>query len=115
MGFGAYLIGSSPTHDAHAFRAVLAVCLYFAGTVIYVKTLIRERGSRPWLNASYAFHAPLLIACVLGQWWICAAVAAALLGRAIAVPGRGWTPKRVGLTEIASTVAVALAALVTLP
>jgi hypothetical protein len=42
-------------------------------------------------------------------------VAAALLARAIIVPRLAWTPKRVGLTEIGSTVAVALAALITLP
>lgn len=115
VGYGAYLIGSSPTDDAHALRAVVAICLYFVGTVIYVKTLIRERGSRLWLNLSYGFHAALTALCLLAGWWVLAVVALALLIRAIAVPGRGWTPKRVGLTEIVSTTAVALAALLTLP
>lgn len=115
VGYGAYLLGSSPTDDAHAFRAVVAICLYFVGTVIYVKTLIRERGSRLWLNLSYGFHAALTALCLLAGWWVLAVVALALLIRAIAVPGRGWTPKRVGLTEIVSTTAVALAALLTLP
>lgn len=115
VGFGAYRIGTSPTDDAHAFRAVMAICVYFVGTVIYVKTLIRERGSRLWLNLSYGFHAALVALCLVTGWWIAAAVAGLLLFRAIAVPGRGWTPKRVGLTEIASTIAVALAALLALP
>lgn len=115
VGFGAYRIGTSPTDDAHAFRAVLAVCLYFVGTVIYVKTLIRERGSRLWLNLSYSYHAALAVLCLLAGWWVAAIVALALLFRAVSVPGRGWTPKRVGVTEIAATTAVALAALLTLP
>ena len=29
---------------------------YFFGTILYVKTMIRERGSRAWLNASVAWH-----------------------------------------------------------
>jgi len=115
VGFGAYRVGSSPTDAAHAFRAVLAICLYFVGTVIYVKTLIRERGNRRWLDLSYGYHAALVVVCLLGGWWVAAMVALALLLRAVAVPSRGWTPKRVGLTEIVSTTAVALAALLTLP
>lgn len=115
VGFGAYRIGSSPSDDAHALRAVMAVCLYFVGTVIYVKTLIRERGSRLWLNLSYGYHAALLALCLLAGYWTAALVALALLARAIAVPGRSWTPKRIGLAEIVSTVAVALAALLTIP
>lgn len=115
VGFGAYRLGSAPVDDAHALRALVAVCLYFTGTVIYVKTLIRERGNRTWLNLSYGFHTALLLVCVVGGWWIAALVAAALLARAIIIPRLGWTPKRVGLTEIGSTVAVALAALLTLP
>lgn len=115
VGFGAYRIGTSPTDDAHALHAVLAICLYFVGTVIYVKTLIRERGSRRWLNLSYGYHALLVLLCVVGGWWAAAVIALALLARAVAVPGRGWTPKRVGLTEIVSTTAVALVALLMLP
>lgn len=115
VGFGAYRIGNAPTDDVHALRALVAVCLYFVGTVAYVKTLIRERGNRRWLGLSFAFHALLVFTCLVGRWWIAAAVATALLGRAVAVPGRGWSPRRAGLVEIGSTVAVALTALLTLP
>ena len=114
VGYGAYLLGSNPSDDGRAFTAVLAVCLYFVGTVIYVKTLIRERGSAGWLKLSYGFHALLVSISVMQQWWIASIVSAGLLGRAVTVPRLGWTPKRVGLTEIASTTAVALAALYTL-
>lgn len=115
VGLGAYRIGSAPDADAHALRAVLAICLYFVGAMLYVKTLIRERGSQRWLNSSRWFHAALVATALAFGWWVMAVVAAVLLVRAVVIPGRGWTPKRVGLTEIASTTSVALAALMTLP
>ena len=118
VGYGAYILGSHPLTDAaakHAFLAVLAVCLYFVGTVVYVKTMIRERGSVTWLRISYAYHAALIGLCAAAQLWMLAAIAGALLARARAVPTLGWTPKRVGLTEIIFTVSVGIAALLTLP
>ncbi len=115
VGYGAYLLGADPRENAHAARSLLAVCLYFAGTVIYVKTLIRERGNRTWLRLSYGFHALLLTVCLLSSWWVAAGVATALLARASAVPTRRWSPKRVGFTEIGFTMAVAATALFALP
>lgn len=115
VGYSAYLLGAAPGNDGHAARALLAICLYFTGAVIYVKTLIRERGSRTWLNVSRGFHAALTGACLLMGWWIVALVAGSLLCRAIAVPRLGWSPKRVGLTEILWTCAVVIAALVAVP
>ncbi|MEV0522105.1 YwiC-like family protein [Streptomyces sp. NPDC050439] len=41
----------------HAWRPTLACLLYFAGTVLYVKTMIRERGSSPYRWASAVWHA----------------------------------------------------------
>ena len=118
VGYGAYMLGGNPKSDAaalHAFLSVLAMCLYFVGTVIYVKTLIRERGSAHWLRASYAYHAALLAICASAHLWALTAIAIALLMRAREVPRLNWTPKRVGLTEIIYTSAVALGALLTLP
>lgn len=118
VGYGAFLLGAGSPSDAgarHAFLAVLATCLYFVGTVIYVKTLIRERGNRVWLYLSYGFHTALLLLCLGTSSWALAVVATALLTRAVYVPTQRWTPKRVGLLEIPSTVAVSLLALITLP
>ena len=112
VGYGSYLLGSTPSRDAQALRVLAAVCLYFVGTVIYVKTMIRERDNARWMRTSYLFHGALMVLALLAAAPLLALVATFLLLRAIRVPKLGWTPKRIGLTEIIFTVAVALAALV---
>ncbi len=118
VGYGAFMLGSTTSDTArshHAMLALLATCLYFGGTVIYVKTMIRERGSAVWMRISYAYHGLLVLLTMVLQAWVMALVALALLLRAIVIPRLRWTPKRIGLTEIAFTVAVALSGLLTLP
>ncbi|MGW5731552.1 MULTISPECIES: YwiC-like family protein [Streptomyces] len=50
----ALLMGGGDLGDA--WRPTLACLLYFAGTVLYVKTMIRERGSAPYRWASALWH-----------------------------------------------------------
>jgi hypothetical protein len=90
-------------------RAVLGVfvvmLLYFAGTVLYVKTMIRERGDRAYRRASIAYHAAALVAVA----WVSlpvAAVFALLLARAWVLPKRRLAPRHVGLIEIAGCAVV---------
>lgn len=87
--------------------AVLGSFAYFFGTVWYVKTTIRERGSRAYLAASLAWHgaatllaAGLASAGVLPVWW--AVFFAAATARAAVVPRRvpALTPPQIGLIEI---------------
>jgi hypothetical protein len=93
-----------------AWTPFLIVLLYFTGTVLYVKTMIRERGSRVYRQASVGFHAvALLVAPFLS--WFAAAVFALLLARAWLLPRRRLTPKQVGIAEIVASVLV-LAAVV---
>jgi YwiC-like protein len=96
-------------------RAVVGpflLCLaYFLGTVVYVKTMIRERASRAYRRWSIGYHAVALAALAwLGPW--VAALFAWLLLRAALLPGRSLSPKRVGLLEMVNCalllVAVAL-------
>ena len=118
VGYGAVLLGGRPLTDAserHATLALVVVSAYFIGTVLYVKTLIRERGSLLWLRLSHGYHGLLVLALLATGQWTLALIAAALLARAWYVPRVGWTPKRVGMVEIASTTAVAVGALLTLP
>ncbi|GAA1627179.1 YwiC-like family protein [Catellatospora bangladeshensis] len=85
------------------------VLLYFTGTVLYVKTMIRERGSAAYRRASVGFHALALVAAAaLGP--VPAAVFAVLLARAWALPRHRLTPKQVGLAEIAASALVLTAA-----
>ena len=111
VGYASYLLGPTPTQDSLAVRALMSVCLYFVGTVIYVKSMIRERHNRRWMRLSYLFHSALVVLALLAAAPLLTLVAALLLLRALAIPRLGWTPKRIGLTEIIFTVAVALAAL----
>lgn len=82
---------------------------YFAGTVWYVKTMIRERGEAGWLALSVAWHALLI---PIG-WWVhpaYAAVFAVATARSAVLPRRNLTAKQVGFVEIGFTLAMLAAA-----
>lgn len=81
------------------------VLLYLTGTVLYVKTMIRERGSRPYHRASIAYHA-VALAAVTPLGALPAAVFALLLARAWLLPHRPLSPKQVGLLEIVASMLV---------
>ncbi|MFG2998364.1 YwiC-like family protein [Streptomyces sp. NPDC048340] len=87
----------------------LACLLYFAGTVPYVKTMIRERNSRAYYRGSVAHHAAALAAaCCLSPWL--ALPFAAYLARAAALPGRALKAPVIGAVEVVCSAAL-LAAL----
>ncbi|KFI47838.1 YwiC-like protein [Bifidobacterium biavatii DSM 23969] len=119
--------------------AGLAASLLFAltqfGSVLFVKTMIRERGNRRYLRASWGWHGMLLALCA-GAWlfadpsgrlaWLrggwsdpssfdwkgcmMTVVAACLLLRAIVLPivakNRRLKPIAVGMTELSSNLLV---------
>ncbi|GAA1595348.1 YwiC-like family protein [Actinoplanes couchii] len=87
----------------------LIVLLYFTGTVLYVKTMIRERGSVTYRRASVLYHvAALVTAAMFGV--LAAAVFGLLLVRAWVLPGRPLTPQQVGFVEIGASVLILVAA-----
>lgn len=112
--------------DAQAWAGAAVLVAYFAGTVLYVKTMIRERGSRSMYVASVGYH--VAVACALAVAAV--AAAAATSGSALLLPAAGWlaglftllavraalvprlwptaTPKAVGLGEVAASVALGL-------
>ncbi|WP_199424445.1 YwiC-like family protein [Actinotalea solisilvae] len=109
--------------DPHGWVLAGVLLAYFAGTVPYVKTMIRARGDRRMYAASVALHGAL--AAGAGAWAVAAAagglgdlrlavwltVLAVLLAVRAAVVPRRWpaaTPKQVGLGEIAASAALAL-------
>lgn len=96
---------------------------YFLGTVLYVKTMIRERGRRPYVLASVGYHA----AGLLGAVWLAAAgrqgwglvavwgvlVARAFIGPAVnARRARPLRPVVVGVGEIVASAGVLVVTLV---
>ncbi|MGW7344211.1 YwiC-like family protein [Streptomyces sp. NPDC054854] len=87
------------------WRPALACLLYFAGTVPYVKTMIRERRSRSYRRGSIAYHAVALAAASALSPWP-APLFTACLVRAAALPGRGLKPPVVGAAELALSAAL---------
>ncbi len=83
---------------------------FLFGTVLYVKTMIRERGSVRWLAASIGWHGLLvLVAALAGVGWVWPVLFAATLLRAWLMPWlaarRTVRPLAIGLVEIANTLA----------
>ena len=105
-----------------AGRATLAASLYLIGSVLVVRSLIRERGNAAWLAASIAFHALAILAAAVVLPWPYVVLAVGLLGRAIGLPllqrrldagPRRLRPIHIGIVEIVASVAlIALALLV---
>lgn len=93
---------------AWTLTAVLAG--YFVGTLFYVKTMIRERDSQPHYWLSVGYHAALTVAVAWLSWWL-AGLFALLALRAAVLPGRGLSPKQVGIGEIVANIAVVVVAL----
>lgn len=101
----ASVAGVGPATMAGVFAACVA---YFAGTAFYVKTMIRERGSRVYRRWSVAYHvAALGLALWLGP--ALAVLFTWLLVRAAVLPRRSLSPKQVGLIEIGNTVLLLVA------
>ena len=96
------------------FALVLA---YFAGTILYVKTLIRERGERSYLVASVVYHlaagvvVPVALVAAGLAGWPAAVLFAGLAARAVWVPRTAATPLQFGLGEVAASVLVTVVAL----
>jgi len=113
--------GGTDWRRAWVLAAVQAA--YLAGTVFYVKSLIRERGDAAFLRLSIGYHVAVVTLAVAGtawwglagaglSWWV-VAVLVSLAARAALVPRRSPapTPKQIGMGEIAATVAVAVSSL----
>jgi hypothetical protein len=85
---------------------------YLVGTVLVVRSVIRERGNRGFVALSVGFHAAFLAVAIVALPWPYAACAAGLLARAIALPlverrragtSRPLRPIQVGVVEIAAS------------
>lgn len=83
---------------------------YFAGTVFYVKSAIRERGNTGFLRLSVGVHLATTLAMGAVSPWL-VGVFALLTLRAAVLPGRGLTPGRIGVIEVVATVVVSTVSL----
>lgn len=101
---GAWLPGAG---WAAGWALASATFAYLAGTALYVKTMIRERGNHAMYAASVVYH--VLAAAVFAWWlpWVGAFLAVAAV-RAALVP-RSWPrarPGAIGVGEIVASVAL---------
>ena len=113
----AYVSGAWETNAV--IGATLVAAGYLVGTVLVVRSVIRERGNRSFVALSVGFHAAFLAVAAVALPWPYAACAAGLLARAVALPlverrragtSRPLRPVQVGIVEIvASTVLVIVA------
>ncbi len=105
-------LGGLPT-----LAGTAAVCFgYFFGTVLYVKTNIRERGRKDYIGYSVAWHVLCAIAMGamdlgLARWWLVAFFVLCTV-RAYVVPmaasrGRAVTAKHLGIGEFVVTAILA--------
>jgi len=88
--------------DAASWSGFAACLLYFAGTVLYVKTMIRERDSRGYRVASGAYHGAAVVAAGALCWWLTAPFALYFV-RALALPRRRMKAAVVGVIEIVNS------------
>jgi hypothetical protein len=78
----------------------VACLLYLVGTVLYVKTMVRERGSAAYRRASTAYHAAAVPAAALVvSAWVGAAFVV-FLARAVVLPRRAVGVKAVGVKQV---------------
>ena len=99
-GMMAYYFADSK-FDAPIWWTAIYPSLFFIGTTLYVKSVMRERKNPLYLKLSIGFHA-LLVAlfALLGQPWLSVAFVLPL-ARAIYLPSKKLSVKQVGLFEIA--------------
>lgn len=119
---GFHTFASQLGSNAEAMRVLKATLIllgYFLGTILYVKTMIRERGQRNWVVASTVFHAACMLIAALcaaqgALTWAVPAFFALVTVRAYAMPtfgpmrARRITPKQVGLTEFGISILLLL-------
>lgn len=109
----AYVSGEVDLEPIVAYTAVAAA--YLAGTVLVVRSVLRERGNRTFVTLSVGFHVIVTLLAIILYPSGYALLAALLTGRSLALPviqrrwasgGRTLRPIQVGMVEIAASMAV---------
>ncbi|KGQ70767.1 hypothetical protein A1D23_12230 [Chelonobacter oris] len=101
-GMAAYYFADR-TFDLQIWRVFLYPTLFFIGTTLYVKSVLRERKNPRYLQCSIGFHL-LLVVIVAGFDWKTALCFVPSLLRAIVAPRYKLSVMQVGLLEMAISV-----------
>ncbi|WP_094662389.1 YwiC-like family protein [Bifidobacterium tissieri] len=109
---------TSPPLPADGMIAALILALYEFGSVLFVKTMIRERGNRAYLFASWIWHMCLVVGGFLTDPWLCG-MGLMLLARSIILPlvdrRRKTKPVIVGMTELVTILMTFVVVIITVP
>ena len=100
-------LGMGDPAAADAWTAAFICLVFFTGSVLHVKSLIREADDRRWATGSRLFHAAALWMGLISPWLLLPFGAAAV--RAFAVPP-GSRPAVIGAVEIVVSVLVVVGA-----
>lgn len=84
--------------------AFIASILFFIGSTLYVKTMIRERKNPRFKWISWSYHIVILIVWLLLGDWIVTLAFIPSLGRAIYFYGKLYAIKTIGICEIINSV-----------
>lgn len=99
-GMISYYIGVRQL-DLKAIVVFTFSMLYFTGTILYVKTMIREKKSSTYKWLSFGYHILLVSIAMLVHPLLGTAMLPSLL-RAVLFYGRNYKPMKIGIVEIAN-------------
>ena len=101
-GMGSYYF-SDRTFDEKILWVAIYPTLFFIGTTLYVKSMMRERKNPRYFWASVIFHLLCVLIFVISQQFILALAFVPGLVRAVYLPTKKLSVMQVGLTEFAIT------------
>jgi len=98
-GMGSYYFPDR-TFDDKIWLVALYPSLFFIGTTLYVKSVMRERKNPLYLKLSIGFHALCILGFVFVQQYLMALAFVPPFIRAIWLPQKKMSVKQVGFTEM---------------
>lgn len=99
----AYQLGAGQL-DRRALVAWLLCVLFFVGSLLFVKSMIRRRGDRSFLWGSASYHAAVVAALAALSSPLLAVAYVPSLARAVALWGRALRPAVIGAAEATNTI-----------
>ncbi|WP_459911018.1 YwiC-like family protein [Desulfotomaculum defluvii] len=87
-----------------AFWAWIYCVLFFAGSVFFVKSKIREKSNRSFLYCSWFYHCLLVFIPMINAQWLLSLAFVPSLYRSLAFCKREMTPLQIGKVEILNSI-----------
>jgi hypothetical protein len=102
-GLAASYLSAGEIHSS-AMLIFIASILFFIGSTLFVKTMIRERKNKTYQYLSWIYHSLVPVSwAVLGHWVVAIAFLPSLL-RAIYFYGKGMKMSQLGMMEVVNAV-----------